>query len=121
VPFEVQEWQYETKWGVMLQRPSERGFDLTASLNQNGQTNALNTYFRAGKRLNSHVTVGLSFAGGRGISYGSTHNKGLGLDVSANYRNFELLTSLRGIAAQSGGRELRFRDSPNSLTQDLGA
>ncbi len=104
VPFELQEWQYETKWGVMVQG-ARRGLDMTGSLNYNQDTNKPNAYFRVGRALTRHATVGISLGAGEGLSYASTHNKALGLDASANYRNFDLLSSYvalrRGAAANN--------------------
>ena len=90
VPFAVQEWEYETKWGAMAQK-SIGATDLTASLNLDQATHRPNLYARAGRSLNSKINVGVSAALGRGISYGSVHDKALGADLTAGWRGFELL------------------------------
>ena len=82
VPFGQQEWEYETRWGGML----EVGIGDTAvalSLSHNPDTQAVNTTVRLSRKVGAGVEVGLSAAAGRGWSYSTSHSAGYGLDAMA--------------------------------------
>jgi hypothetical protein len=105
VPFAIQEWQYETKWGVMVQ--TERGaYNLAASANYNPDTNSPNAYFRVGRDFGENINVGISLAAGKGLSYGSIHDRAAGLDVSAAWRGWR--TNIEYLALRRTSAE-RFR------------
>lgn len=89
VPFALQEWEYETKPGVMGQWSHGRS-SLVGSLNENPHTGTVNGYFHASRDLGGGNSVGLSMAGGRGLSFDSSHDRGFGLDGSFGYRGFRL-------------------------------
>jgi hypothetical protein len=114
VPFELQEWQYETKWGVMLQN-SQGPYDFSGSLNYNFNVDEPNAYFRVARRFGTTATVGLSLGAGRGLSFDSTHNKALGLDATLNYRGFQLISSYMGLRSGSSSDDFNF-GLPSSLT-----
>jgi hypothetical protein len=107
VPFELQEWQYETKWGVMLQN-SQGPYDFAGSLNYNFNVDEPNAYFRVARRFGTRATVGLSLGAGRGLSFDSTHNKALGLDATLNYRGFQLISSYMGLRSGSSDDDFNF-------------
>lgn len=103
VPFALQEWQYETKYGVQLQREFGAS-DLTASLNYNRDTNRPNLYFRAGRNFSERANAGISLAGGKGLSYGSIHNRGVALDTSLQARNFKLYGEVLALQRRASDR-----------------
>lgn len=103
VPFAFQEWQYETKWGVMLER--EQGANtLAASVNYNENLHEPNAYARLGHNFNDKVNVGISAAGGDGLSYDSLFNKALGLDATVSTRGFNLYSELLAMRRASDQR-----------------
>jgi hypothetical protein len=102
VPFELQEWQYETKWGVMLQK-AQGAYDLTGSVNYNFNTDKPNVYGRLARKFGERATVGFSLGAGRGLSFDSTHDKAFGVDASMNYRGFQLLAAYMGLRGVSEG------------------
>jgi len=81
VPFCLQEWQYETRWGAMYEADVS-GNAVSVSLTHNRDTQALNTLARVGRKLADGTEVGISGAAGRGWSYGSSHAWGYGVDVT---------------------------------------
>nr|CAA9217074.1 hypothetical protein AVDCRST_MAG63-286 [uncultured Armatimonadetes bacterium] len=89
VPFALQEWQYETKPGLMVTW-SERGNDLSVSANHNKNTRSANTYLRAGHSFGEAATVGLSYASGKGLSYDSDHDRGWGVDAALAWQGWRL-------------------------------
>lgn len=91
VPLALQEWQYESRYGVQLQRTLGAS-DFAASVNYSNIKNRPNVYFRAGRNFSETVNAGLSLAAGQGLSYGSIHNKGIGLDVSVQRKGFQLFS-----------------------------
>ena len=79
VPFAAQEWQYETKPGVMVQW-AKGASSLSASANYNRQTQGTNAYLRFGRSFGEDASVGVSLGAGKGLSYDSIHNRAVGLD-----------------------------------------
>lgn len=119
VPFALQEWQYEIKPGVQMQRALGAS-DYVASLNYDRLTHHPNFYFRTGRNFGSKTNIGLSLAAGNGISYGSIHNKAFGLDVSLQGRNFKLFSEFVAMQRRSSDRFTFFYnklvyDKPDSL------
>ncbi|MDQ3815354.1 MAG: hypothetical protein M3347_15655 [Armatimonadota bacterium] len=89
VPFALTEWEGETKRGLLV----ERGMGLNgiaASINYNNITNSGNFYTRFSRRLRKNATVGVSLGAGDGLTFGSLHNKGLGLDASVAWKGWRL-------------------------------
>jgi hypothetical protein len=93
VPLAAQEWEYETKWGAMLQG-SRSGFDTTLSANYNKHAHRMNGYARVARSVGSDASVGLSVATGRGLAYGTTHDFAWGVDASAAVGGWRVATEL---------------------------
>ena len=89
VPFALQEWQYETKLGVMLEGESG-ATNWAASTNYNTNTDRPNIYGRVGRNFGEKLNVGLSLGAGKGLSYDSIHDKALGLDATASRRGWNV-------------------------------
>ena len=89
VPFGLYEWEGETKWGVLMEREIGK-YNLAASVNYNDILHNANAYFRASRSWGENLTLGVSFAGGKGLSYGTVHDRGVGLDLTAAWRGFQL-------------------------------
>jgi hypothetical protein len=105
VPFALQEWEYETKWGALYER--EFGANtLGAALVYNRNTENANVYLRWGRNWGENLNVGLSLAGGEGLTYDSVHDKAIGVDLTASRGDFELLAEY--MAARGNSSE-RFR------------
>lgn len=103
VPFAIQEWEYETKWGAMLQ--SSRGkTDLTASVNYDDIVRRPNLYTRAGYNFSERLSAGVSAGFGRGISFGTSQNRALGLDLTAKWRKVQFLSEYVDIRRRSSDR-----------------
>lgn len=91
VPFALYEWQGETKWGLMVE--GEQGASaLAASINYNDITHNGNLYSRFSRRFGKNATLGLSVGAGKGLSFGSLHNKALGLDATITWRGWQILS-----------------------------
>ena len=103
VPFALQEWQYETKWGGMVQK-SVGATDLSASLNYDQNTHRPNFYARAGRALSPNLSVGLSLGLGRGLSFGTDQDKAFGVDVSAQWRGFQLSSEYFNLRRRAADR-----------------
>ncbi len=103
VPFALQEWQYETKFGVQLQRATGAS-DYVASVNYDRAKNRPNIYFRGGRNFSEKVNVGASFAAGEGLSYGSIHNKAIGLDATFQVKNFKAFSEILAMQRRSSDR-----------------
>lgn len=89
VPFAIQEWQYETKWGAMLE--AERGANAFAvSLNHNQNLNTTNAYARFGRNFGENFNLGISAGAGRGLSYDTDFDRALGIDTTASWNGWNL-------------------------------
>jgi hypothetical protein len=106
VPFALQEWQYETKWGVMGETQCKE-YTLAASLNYNQNLNTTNAYARLGRNFGEKVNAGLSLGAGRGLSYDTDFNRALGLDATASWNGWNLYSEYVRMR-QSGGGSFRF-------------
>lgn len=103
VPFALQEWEYETKPGLMLQ--TERGpYGLALSANYNDNTRAGNAYLRASRSFGENATVGVSLGAGRGLSYDSVHDRGLAFDATVTRRGWQLLSEYMILKRRSSQR-----------------
>ncbi len=90
VPFAVQEWEYETKPGAMLEW-GERGWTVAASLNHEFYTHNANGYLRVGKSLwGDRATLGLSMGVGKGLLYGTSHKRSIAGDLGLKWNGFKL-------------------------------
>ena len=104
VPFALQEWEYETRWGILYEVESGSG-TLAVSTTYNEDTRAANTLARAEIRTSSRTRVGLSAAAGRGWSYSSSHAWGYGVDCSVECRH----ATIEGEFLEGRGRNGAFQ------------
>ncbi len=103
VPFALQEWQYESKYGVQLQRAFGAS-DFTGSVNYDRIKRRPNIYFRAGRNFSETANAGISLAAGEGLSYGSIHNRAVSLDASLQLKNFKLYSEAFVMQRNSSNR-----------------
>ncbi len=89
VPFGIQEWQYETKPGIMFDWQSGP-VQYTAAAVRNTLTDTENVYARVGYSVDKDVTVGLSGAVGKGLSFGTSHDRGWAFDAVVHKNDFAL-------------------------------
>lgn len=88
-PFSTNEWQYETKYGVMAQ--GVRGaYNFTASVQAGGGSKNASLYMRLGRQMGQRTSLGVSGGLGRGLSYGSSHNALFGADLSHDFNGIRL-------------------------------
>lgn len=106
VPFAGQEWQYETKPGVMVGWESG-STTLSVSGQYDERTKRNNFYSRLSQNFGSDAYVGLSFGWGRGLSFGSSHNRGWAIDGGVESGNWALSGEYMGLD-DSGQSEFRF-------------
>jgi hypothetical protein len=102
VPFDLQEWEYETKWGGLYEG-EWNGTTLGAAVVYNRNVDHANGYARVGHNFSKHVNVGVSLAAGSGLMYDTVHDKAIGVDLTASAGDWELLSEYmgaRGTAAQ---------------------
>ena len=103
VPFALQEWQYETKWGVMLE--GEHGAtNWAASTNYNFNTKRPNVYGRVGHNFGEKFNVGFSLGAGKGLSYDSIYDKALGLDATASGKGWNIYGEYMAMRRRSDER-----------------
>lgn len=103
VPFALQEWEYETKWGAQWER--EWGATgLAGALTYNRNTEKANGYARIGHQFGENLLVGVSLAAGRGISYDSVHDKAIGADFTARHGDWQALGEYVGARGSSAER-----------------
>lgn len=93
VPLALQEWEYESKPGAMLEW-NRGAYGLTVAATHNQTTKNGNYYSRFRKSWGEHATIGLSLASGRGITFTSDHDRGVGLDGHYIWRDWEATTEL---------------------------
>lgn len=102
-PFGQQEWQYESKSGAQWESGA-----LSVAVQERGRL-----YGRWSGSVAPGATLGVSAASGRGFSYGSVHDKGLGLDFLLEKKNWR-------VRAESdrffGAQKSRFRFDFGQLT-----
>ncbi len=96
-PFAIQEWEYETRWGAMLETEIAESA-LAISVTHNDDTHAANVLARVGREVAAGVEVGVSLAAGRGWSYATSHSKGFGLDARAEIGTVTL--TAEGVVAE---------------------
>ena len=89
VPFASQEWEYEPKWGGMVQGIRGR-VGYAASLNYNNLRNDANAYLRLVRQWNGGTTLGLSVGVGRGIFSGTSHDTAFGVNVTQEFKGIRL-------------------------------
>lgn len=106
VPFAAQEWEYETKPGLMLQW-SHGANSIAAAANRGRHGGNLNAYLHASHNFGDENTVGVSLAAGKGLSFDSVHDRGWGLDASYGWRGWRLTTEQIWLRAP-GARDFHF-------------
>jgi hypothetical protein len=103
VPLGMQEWEYESKPGALLEW-NKNSLALALAATHNRNTDTGNFYGRFGKNWGENLSVGLSLAGGRGITFDSDHDRGIGLDAHYVRGDWELSTELLRFKRGSTGR-----------------
>jgi hypothetical protein len=116
VPFASQEWELETKPGAMLQWNLGK-IDFAASGNYNTTTRTNNGYARIGHAIGKNVSVGLSGAAGRGLTYNTSHNLAWAADACVCYQGWQV--SAEYLDARGGGAE-PFKFAYGKLGYDFG-
>jgi hypothetical protein len=106
VPFAAQEWQYETKPGVMLNW-SNGPHTLAVSSNYNLRLHTMNSYMRFGRTFGEDAGVGLSLGYGKGLSFDTDHDRAWGLDATFAAGGFRFFGEYMG-ALQSSGNGFGF-------------
>lgn len=104
--FAAQEWEYETKPGVALSW-SANSTDVSIAGHYDDRTRRNNFYGRVGQSLGSNAYAGLSYAWGRGLSFGSNHNRGWGIDAGVELGAWSLVGELLNLD-DSGKSRFRF-------------
>jgi hypothetical protein len=89
VPFGQWEWEYESKWGAMITGKAGKA-DFSASLNYNPNLDSINAFGRITQAVNKNLTLGVSLGAGRGFSFDTVHDKGLGLEATYVWKGFQL-------------------------------
>ncbi len=92
VPFAYQDWEWETKPGVMV-KWAKGTANVTGAVvyNDNKDSDSTNSYLRVGATLAEGVDAGLSVAAGKGWSFNSPHDVGYGVDYSVSKNKFKLV------------------------------
>jgi hypothetical protein len=103
VPLAIQEWELESKPGVMLQW-SSGNYGLSVAATHNRFTDRGNSYLRATRSFGKNATVGLSLTGGEGTTFNSGHDRGAGLDAILAYRKWRFYSEYLEFREGSGGR-----------------
>jgi hypothetical protein len=78
-PFAAQEWHYELRYGAMVSRQGNHG-SASLSFHPSSEHRGAAIFARAGRSLGGGDEIGLSLGAGRGLSYGSSHDRAAGLD-----------------------------------------
>lgn len=84
VPFGVQEWEYESKYGAMFQI-AHGATSFTGSVNYNFNRNSPNIYLRIGRQFTPRTSAGVSTGGGRGVFSDSSHALAFGIDLAHDF------------------------------------
>lgn len=107
VPFGVQEWEYESKTGVMLQKSTPR-WDHALAATYNSSTKRSNYYMRHAFKSGESTSVGVSLAKGEGWTYNSSHRSGWGGDVSHSFGKWQGLAEFLKCHGDSGDMDFAF-------------
>lgn len=84
VPFANYEWEYEPKYGMMMQKSFGR-MTYTGSMNYNFNRKTPNAYLHMSHQAGPATTVGLSAGGGKGLFSNSSHVFALGMDMNHDF------------------------------------
>jgi hypothetical protein len=102
VPFALQEWEFETKWGALYEG-EWNATSIGTALVYNRNLDEVNGYLRLGRNIKENINVGVSLGLGDGLTYDSVHDKALGFDLTASSGDWEALAeymAARGTSAQ---------------------
>ena len=115
VPFAYQDWEWETKPGVMV-KWAKGATNVTGAVvyNDNKQADDTNSYLRIGQSLGEGVDVGVSVASGKGWSFNSPHDTGYGLDYAISKNKFNLVGE--ALQATTGAGDFWYTMSKISYT-----
>ncbi len=105
VPFELQEWEYETEYGLQAARDLGKRGSVVAALTYNRRRDTPNAYLRYARSIGP-ATVGLSLGGGRGFSFDTDHDRGASLDLTVERGRFRLESA--ALLAQKSSASSRF-------------
>jgi hypothetical protein len=103
VPLAIQEWELESKPGIMAQWAAG-AYGVSVAATQNRYTHHGNTYLRATRSFGANATVGFSLTGGKGTTFNSDHDRGAGLDAVLAHRKWHLYSEYLEFRQGSGGR-----------------
>lgn len=103
VPFALQEWEYETKPGAMVQW-ADRGNTMAVSVNLNEFTHVGNTYLRFGRSVAKSLNVGISLGVGKGLTYSTEHDRGWAVDGTWNARGWQMTAEYEEFLAPGAKR-----------------
>lgn len=92
IPFAHQDWEWETKPGVMVEW-AKGVTNVTGAVvyNDNKVSDSANSYLRVGSTLAEGIDVGGSVSAGKGWPYNSRHDSGYGLDYTISKMKFKLV------------------------------
>ena len=107
-PFGQQEWQYESREGVQWESRA-----LTLALQSNTTTKRTNGYLRAPLSSTEDTQLGLSLAVGKGFSYSSSFDQGVGLDATLTRGAWKLRSEIDRF---SGAQKARFEFAFGSVS-----
>lgn len=102
VPFALQEWEYETKWGALYEG-EWNATTLAGAVVYNRNVDHANGYARIGRNFGERLNVGVSLAAGDGLTYDTVHDKAIGVDLTGSSGDWELLAeymAARGTSAE---------------------
>lgn len=100
MPFAAQEWLLETRAGALAEWEGG-AWSLALAAGQRPHSRGICAYLRAGRRFGEAASVGISAAAGQGLSYGSSHDQGMGLDAEASLGRVRI--SGEHVALRPGG------------------
>lgn len=106
--FGQNEWQFESRDGVQWESGA-----VTLAIQNNKDTQRANGYLRAQHTLSKTDQVGLSLAAGRGFSYSSGFDQGIGVDATLVRGPWQLRSELDRF---SDSQRARFEFAFSSLT-----
>ena len=118
VPFELQEWEYETEYGFQAARDLGKRGSVIAALTYNRRRDTPNAYLRYARSFGP-ATLGLSLGGGRGFSFDTDHDRGAALDFTLEKKRLRLESA--ALLAQKKGSSSQFSFAFARLNYQLDA
>jgi hypothetical protein len=124
VPFELQEWQYQTQYGFQAARDLGKGASVIAALTYNRRRDTPNAYLRYARSFGP-AALGLSLGGGRGFSFDTDHNRGAALDFTLEKKRLRLesavLLAQKSASSSKSGSSSQFSFAFARLNYQLDA